>query len=80
MERACRAGARDSLMGDQENTPGKSVPDGRPDKPLRPENQRLLAFLEALIAQPDDLGEEWWEEFRADLRRNRLKLRRTQDD
>ena len=80
MERASRPRVRGSLMGGQESTPEKSVPEGGADKPLRPENERLLAFLEAFMAQPDDLGEEWWEEFRADLRRNRLKLRRTQDD
>ncbi len=41
---------------------------------LRPENQRLLAFLEELSAQPDEKGNAWWEEFRELLKRNPVRL------
>ncbi len=41
---------------------------------LRPENQRLLKTLERLAAEPDDLGDEWWEEFRAWLRKNPVRF------
>jgi hypothetical protein len=33
------------------------------DLALRPGNQDVLALLEAWMAEPDDLGEDWWEEF-----------------
>lgn len=42
--------------------------------PLRPQNQRLLEFLEELAAEPDDLGDAWWDEFRAWLHKNRVRF------
>lgn len=43
-------------------------------EPLRPENQHLLAFLDELIATPDDKGPTWWEEFRSFLKTTQLRL------
>jgi len=42
--------------------------------PLRPENQQLLNFLDELMATDDDTGAEWWDEFRASLHANPLRL------
>jgi len=41
---------------------------------LRPENRRLLVFLDRLMARPADKGEAWWDEFRGFLRKNPVKL------
>lgn len=45
-------------------------------KRLRPENKALLAFLKEWMATPDELGDEWWEEFEDDLKMNRLSFDR----
>lgn len=42
---------------------------------LRPENQRALDLLEAWMAEPDDLGQTWWEDFERDLQQHRFSLR-----
>lgn len=41
---------------------------------LRPENRRLLAVLEQLATQRDDLGDAWWDEFRATLRKSPIRF------
>jgi hypothetical protein len=41
---------------------------------LPPQNREALALLHAWMAEPDDLGETWWDEFERDLARNRLNL------
>lgn len=43
-------------------------------KAMPPRNQELLRLLKDWMSAPDDLGEEWWEEFDRDLARNRLSL------
>ena len=45
------------------------------DVGLRPQNQRALALLRDWLAEPDELGEAWWEEFEQDLQYHRLALR-----
>jgi len=45
-------------------------------EPLRPENRALLEFLKEWMSTPDDMGEEWWEQFEQELRSNRLSFRR----
>jgi len=42
---------------------------------LRPENRRALELLEAWMAEPDDLGEAWWDDFERELRQHRFSLR-----
>lgn len=42
---------------------------------LRPENQRALDLLAAWMAEPDELGEAWWEDFERELQQHRLSLR-----
>ena len=42
---------------------------------LRPQNRRALALLEAWMAEPDDLGKEWWDAFEHDLQQHRFSLR-----
>jgi hypothetical protein len=45
-----------------------------PAQELRPENLRLLAFLDAWMAESDDLSDAWWEEFEAELAANRFSI------
>ncbi len=59
-------------MGASRRQPKSSPHLDSPQKVLRPENRRLLAFLDELAAQADDVGETSWEEFRASLRRSPL--------
>ena len=44
---------------------------------LRPENKRLLHWLDWWLATPDDRGESWWNEFEADLQSNRVTFQPT---
>lgn len=46
-----------------------------PEAGLRPQNRRALALLEAWMAEPDDLGNEWWDAFEQDLQLHRFSLR-----
>ncbi len=41
---------------------------------LRPQNRRLLDFLAAWMAEPDDLGHDWWDKFEADMVANRFTI------
>lgn len=41
---------------------------------LPPQNREALALLRAWIAEPDDLGDAWWDEFERDLAQNRLRF------
>jgi hypothetical protein len=41
---------------------------------LRPQNQQLLALLAAWVAEPDDRGDAWWDDFEAELAANRLVI------
>jgi hypothetical protein len=34
---------------------------------LRPENKKMLRWLDSWLSTPDDRGEAWWREFEADL-------------
>ena len=38
-------------------------------------NQALRRWLVRFAAQPDDRGQQWWEDFDALLRRTRMRLR-----
>jgi hypothetical protein len=42
---------------------------------LRPQNRKLLRWLDSWLATPDDLGEAWWSEFEADLQAHRMTFR-----
>ena len=44
----------------------------RAGRSLRSQNRKLLRWLDTWLATPDDRGENWWSEFEADLRRNRV--------
>jgi phytoene/squalene synthetase len=45
-----------------------------PESELPPQNREALALLHAWMAEPDDLGEAWGDEFERDLAENRLQF------
>ncbi|MGO8819245.1 MAG: hypothetical protein ACLQVG_31790 [Terriglobia bacterium] len=49
--------------------------DGRPPARLRPQNRKLLKWLDSWLATPDDRGEKWWDGFEDDLRTHRTTFR-----
>ncbi|MGA2607942.1 MAG: hypothetical protein ABSH01_10870 [Terriglobia bacterium] len=51
---------------------------GRPTARLRPQNRKLLKWLDSWLATPDDRGEKWWNGFEDDLRNHRTTFRPTQ--
>jgi hypothetical protein len=51
---------------------------GRTDARLRPQNRKLLKWLDSWLATPDHRGEEWWNEFEDDLRSHRTTFGPTQ--
>jgi hypothetical protein len=46
-----------------------------PEAELHPQNRRALALLRDWMAEPDDLGDDWWDAFEQDLKQNRFSLR-----
>jgi len=42
---------------------------------LRPQNKKLLQWLDAWLAIPDDRGGAWWKAFETDLAANRSSFR-----
>jgi hypothetical protein len=46
-----------------------------PETNLRPQNRKALALLEAWMSEPDDLGQEWWDDFKQGLQQDRFSLR-----
>ncbi|HUY14836.1 MAG TPA: hypothetical protein VMX16_14580 [Terriglobia bacterium] len=44
----------------------------RVERRLRPQNKKLLQWLDSWLAAPDDRGERWWEDFEADLQGDRV--------
>jgi hypothetical protein len=51
---------------------------GRPPAHLRPQNRKLLKWLDSWLATPDDRGEKWWNGFEDDLRNQRTTFRPAQ--
>jgi hypothetical protein len=45
---------------------------------LRPQNRKLLEWLDSWLATPDNRGEEWWNGFEDDLRNHRTTSTPTQ--
>jgi hypothetical protein len=45
---------------------------GRSLAHLRPQNRKLLKWLDSWLATPDNRGEKWWNGFEDDLRNQRL--------
>lgn len=41
---------------------------------LSVENKRALELHRAWMSEPDDLGDDWWEEFESELQANRLSF------
>ncbi|GEM_PF-1181383 len=39
---------------------------------LRPKNRQALELMRTWLTEPDKDGEAWWDEFNAELQRNRL--------
>jgi hypothetical protein len=39
-----------------------------------PQDRRLLAFIKRLRAEPDQMGDVWWDEFRDFLRKHPVRL------
>ncbi len=46
-----------------------------PEAGLRPQNQRALALLRDWLAEPDNLGDAWWDEFERNMEQSRLTFR-----
>jgi len=46
-----------------------------PEPRLRPENRKLLQWIEKWFESPDQQGEGWWGKFESDLRTGRLAFR-----
>ena len=42
------------------------------------QNQRALALLEEWMSEPDDMSEEWWEEFEGELGEHRFSIHKAQ--
>ena len=49
--------------------------DGRATARLRPQNRKLLKWLDSWLATPDNRGEEWWNGFEDDIRMHRTTFR-----
>jgi hypothetical protein len=47
---------------------------------LRPQNRKLLKWLDSWVATPDDCGEKWWTEFEHDLGNHRTTFRPAQSE
>ena len=47
---------------------------------MPPQNQRALALLEEWMSEPDDMSEEWWEEFERELREHRFSIHKAQTE
>jgi hypothetical protein len=60
--------------------PGIQAEKPLPAQDLRPENQRLLTFLDAWMAESADLSDTWWEEFEAELAANRFSITTSFDE
>ena len=45
---------------------------------LRPQNKKLLQWLDSWLAAPGDRDEGWWEDFEADLKGHRVTFRPAQ--
>ena len=60
--------------------PGETPRKAQAAVPLSPQNQRLLAFLEKFLAEPDELGDAWWDEFRDWLKKNPVRFRGIDED
>jgi hypothetical protein len=54
--------------------------DGRSTSRLRPQNRKLLKWLDSWLATPDNRGEEWWNGFEDDLRNHRTPFRPAQTE
>ncbi len=50
---------------------------GRMEVRLRAQNKKLLRWLDSWLAIPDDQGEQWWNEFEADLEGQSVTFRPT---
>ena len=64
------------LRQNQTDTAGRYVLQSAawPTPRLRPENQRALALLGEWLAEPDSLGEGWWDAFEHDLEQHRFSI------
>ncbi len=51
---------------------------GSAETRLRPENKKLLRWLDSWLGTPDDRGEAWWTEFEADLHDRPVTFRPSQ--
>jgi len=51
---------------------------GRPPARLRPQNRKLLKWLDSWLSTPDNRGDKWWDAFENDLRDQRMTFRPTQ--
>ena len=62
-----------------DETPKTASPDSTATqdegRTLHERNQKVIALLREWRARPDDLGDEWWEDFRRELAQNSVRFR-----
>lgn len=58
----------------------KDTNENKPNKPSKnsiefsSNNKRLLEVLNKMMETPDDMGDEWWDDFFKDLAKYRIKI------
>ena len=52
----------------------RSLPSSVAKPAISPKNLEAIKFLDQWMAEPDDLGEEFWNEFCEDLEKNRFTI------
>lgn len=61
-----------------DNAPPRATVTQYDECELSEKNRKLLEFLDEYYATPDDMGEEWWDDFRKWLSEHRLNLSRNE--
>jgi len=61
----------ESVEAEPESPPSVEGESVRAER-IRAQNEKALKLLHEWMAEPDDMGEAWWDEFEAELRQNRL--------
>ena len=63
-----------STLEKRKSRPRFGKPGGAKER-LRPQNKKLLRWLDSWISTPDDRDEKWWTEFDADFAAHTVNLR-----
>jgi hypothetical protein len=57
-----------------DSSTGDPAKQNEPTTDLLAANRQALLLLDALLSEPDDLGDEWWDAFKLELRSNRFTI------